>query len=108
MVSAIPYLWSYLKRPIKAIHDYFDPIPEDEEYDLVRNSRTKLYNNMYSHLKNEQYSPADSYNAIKKHIPKPNVLMTVADSQYIERSHHDFLDHPDQSDRDFLDHNLVH
>lgn len=49
-VSMIPSIWKYIKGPIKAVHDWVSPIPEDDEYGLLRRNRQELYDNMYSHL----------------------------------------------------------
>lgn len=50
MLSYIPKLWEYLKGPVKSLHDYLDPIPEDEEYGLLRKARQRTYDTMYDHL----------------------------------------------------------
>jgi hypothetical protein len=51
VVKMVPTIWNWgLKNIVRKIHDRLAPIPEDEDYDLVRKERAFLYDNMYSHL----------------------------------------------------------
>lgn len=101
LVSGIPHLWRFIQKPIRRIHDYLDPIPEDEEYALQRRSRDKLYANMYSHLENDMYTPTDSVNVIKKNIPQgvPQTHKVLSEKDQNSLNHHHW--------NDFLDNNLV-
>lgn len=54
MIGMIPTIWSIIKTPIKALHDWISPISPDEEYGLIRKARQDLYDTMYDHLKIDQ------------------------------------------------------
>jgi hypothetical protein len=52
VVSYIPWLYRGLglDKKFQQIANYFEPIPEDEEYSNVRNSRNKFISQLYDHL----------------------------------------------------------
>lgn len=105
LVRLIPRVWDLgLKDLVRNIHERFDPIPEDEEYQLVKRARDNLYDNMYSHLETDLPTQTLLNNvrsgSVKNDITKVLSPDKVAPQQNVEPMDWTSTD-------EFLEHNLI-
>nr|WRQ65258.1 hypothetical protein [Tolivirales sp.] len=48
IVTSIPSVWSWVKKPTRALHEWISPCGDNCD------SRDKLYDNMFNHLKTDE------------------------------------------------------